>query len=209
MDESLVKSRTPAGRTGARRALDVVVMAASAGGLKALSHVLAELPEAFPAAILVVQHVDPTHRSLMAEILDRRTSLDVKQAEDGDALEPGKVFVAPPNRHLLLTEGGTIALSGALPVNFLRPSADLLFESVAVVCKHRAIAVVLSGTGRDGATGVSAIKRMGGTVIVQSIGSSEFPGMPGSAIQTGDVDRILPLNEIASALVTITSGHNA
>jgi two-component system chemotaxis response regulator CheB len=184
-------------------------MAASAGGLRALSQVLAHLPENFPAAILIVQHIDPTHRSLMAEILDRRTSLDVKQAEDGDTLEAGKVFIAPPNRHLLLREGGTIALSGALPVNFLRPSADLLFESVAVVCKDRAIAVVLSGTGRDGATGVSAIKKMGGTVIAQSIGSSEFSGMPGSAIRTGDVDRILPLDEIAGALVTFTSRSDA
>jgi two-component system chemotaxis response regulator CheB len=137
----------------------------------------------------------------MAEILDRRSELEVKQAENGDRLEPGKVFVAPPDRHLLLQEDGTIALSGALPVRFLRPSADVLFESVAVVCKERVVAVVLSGTGHDGSSGVMAIKRMGGTVIAQSIPTSEFPGMPESAIQTGDVDLILPLEEIAPALV--------
>lgn len=200
-----MKESEPAGSHKAAHVLDVVVMAASAGGLNALSRVLTQLPADFPGAILVVQHIDPTHRSLMAEILDRRTSLDVKQAEDGDRLEPARVYIAPPNRHLLLQEGGTIALSGALPVNFLRPCADILFESVAVVCKERAVAVVLSGTGRDGATGVSAIKRMGGTVIAQSINTSEFSGMPGSAIQTGDVDRVLPLDEIADALVSLMS----
>ena len=180
---------------------DVVVMAASAGGLKALSQVLSKLPKDFPASVLIVQHLDPTQRSLLAEILGRRTELTVKQAENGDTLQPGKVFVAPPDRHLLLQENGTIALSGALPVNFLRPSADLLFESVAVVCKERAVAVVLSGTGHDGSSGVTAIKRMGGTVIAQSINTSEFSGMPDSAIRTGDVDQILPIEEIAGALV--------
>lgn len=190
---------------GAGNSLDVVVMAASAGGLKALSQVLTLLPASFPAAILIVQHIDPNHRSLMAEILSRRTPLEVKQAEDGDRLQAGKVFIAPPNRHLLLREGGVIALSGALPVNFLRPSADLLFESVAVVCKQRAVAVVLSGTGKDGASGVSAIKRMGGTVIAQSADSSDFSGMPMSAVQTGDVDRVLPVEEIADVLVSLTS----
>src|SRR5436190_14380542 len=117
MSEPSTKRGEAAGDGGdAARSIQVVVMAASAGGLKALSRILTDLPGDFPAAILVVQHVDPTHKSLMAEILARRTQLDVKQAEDGDRLEPGRVFVAPPNRHLLLSEGGTIALSGALPV---------------------------------------------------------------------------------------------
>jgi two-component system chemotaxis response regulator CheB len=205
MRGSPVKVKTLGKDSDDRSKPDVVVMAASAGGLKALSQVLNHLPGDFPAAILIVQHVDPNHRSLMAEILGRRTKLEVKQAEEGDTLGAGKVFIAPPNRHLLLTGDRTLALSESLPVNFLRPAADLLFESAASVCKAHAVAVVLSGTGRDGASGVSAIKRMGGVVIAQSVNSSEFSGMPGSAIQTGDVDRVLPLEEIADALVAITS----
>jgi two-component system chemotaxis response regulator CheB len=187
----------------ANAAFDAVAMAASAGGLSALSLVLSGLPADFPAAILVVQHLDPRHRSLMADIMARRTSLKVKQAEEDDRLRPGTVYIAPPNRHLLVDPDRTLSLSQSELVHFLRPSADLLFESVAAVFKDRAIAVVLTGTGQDGSTGVNAIKEMGGTVIAQDEQTSEFFGMPGAAIQTGSVDFILPLGEIPSALVTL------
>jgi two-component system, chemotaxis family, protein-glutamate methylesterase/glutaminase len=148
-------------------AFDVVALAASAGGLTALSHVLSALPSDFPAAVVVVQHLDPRHRSLMADILSRRTALRVKQAEEGDVLTPAMVYIAPPNRHLLVNPDGTLSLSQSELVHFVRPSADLLFESVAASYKDRAIVVVLTGTGSDGAMGVQAIKKMGGTVIVQ------------------------------------------
>jgi two-component system chemotaxis response regulator CheB len=184
-------------------AFDVVALAASAGGLTALSQVLSALPSDFPAAVVVVQHLDPRHRSLMADILSRRTSLRVKQAEEGDILNSAMVYIAPPNRHLLVNPDGTLSLSQSELVHFVRPSADLLFESVAASHKDRAIAVVLTGTGSDGAMGVQAIKKMGGTVIVQDEKTSEFFGMPAAAIQTGNADFILPLDEIASALVTL------
>lgn len=176
---------------------------ASAGGLTALVNVLSNIPAEFTAAITIVQHLGPQYRSLMAEILTRRTDIIVKQAEEGDRLIPGTAYVAPPNRHLLVNGDGTLSLSQSELVHFLRPSADLLFESVAATYKHRAIAVVLSGTGHDGAMGVKAIKKMGGIVIVQSIKTSEFTGMPSAAIQTGNVDFILPLDEISSLLVTL------
>ena len=184
-------------------AFDVVALAASAGGLTALSSVLADLPAEFPAGILVVQHLDPRHRSLMADILNRRTRLEVKQAEDGDHLTPGRVYIAPPNRHLLLNGDGSLSLTQTELVHFVRPSADLLFESVAVSYKDRAIAVVLSGSGGDGSMGVKAIKKMGGTVLAQDQRTSEFFGMPGAAIHSGSVDFVLPLEEIAPALVTL------
>src|SRR5262245_57566348 len=114
-------------------AFDVVAMAASAGGMNALSHVLRQLPANFPAAILIVQHLDPRHRSLMADILSRRTPLQVKQAAEGDRLQPATALIAPPNRHLLVNPDGTISLSQSPLVHFLRPSADLLFESVAAI----------------------------------------------------------------------------
>ncbi len=187
----------------ANAAYDLVALAASAGGLTALSLVLSNLPAEFPAAVVLVQHLDPRHRSLMAEILGRRTSLQVKQAEEGDRLQPSTVYIAPPDRHLLVNPDGSLSLSQSELVHFVRPSADLLFESVAASYRERAIAVVLTGTGSDGNMGVQAIKKMGGTVIAQDEQSAEFFGMPQAAIQTGSVDFILSLDEIAPALVTL------
>ena len=178
----------------------MVALAASAGGLNALTHVLAALPGDFPAALVVVQHLDPRHRSLMADILSRRTALPVKEAIDGDQLQPGRAYVAPPNRHLLVNPDRTISLTQTQLVHFVRPSADLLFESTAASFKERAIAVVLSGSGHDGAMGVRAIKKMGGTVIVQDAKNAEFAGMPQAAEATGIVDFVLSLDEIAPAL---------
>jgi two-component system chemotaxis response regulator CheB len=185
---------------------DVVALAASAGGLVALGSVLSELPPEFPAAVVVLQHLDPRHRSLMAEILNRTTSLLVKQADEGDVLRPGVVFIAPPNKHLLINAGGAVSLTETELVHFVRPSADLLFESLAASFKDRVIAVVLTGTGSDGSMGLQAIKKMGGTVIAQDEVSSEFFGMPGAAIETGNVDFVLPLAEIPSALRTLVMG---
>jgi two-component system chemotaxis response regulator CheB len=165
--------------------------------------VLAALPGNFPATILVVQHLDPRHRSLMADILSRCTSLKVKQAQEGERVDRGTAYIAPPNRHLLVNPDRTLSLSQSELVHFVRPSADLLFESVAASFKERAIAVVLTGTGSDGSMGVKAIKKMGGTVIVQDEKSSEFFGMPGAAIETGAVDFVLPLEEIPNALITL------
>jgi two-component system, chemotaxis family, protein-glutamate methylesterase/glutaminase len=186
-----------------KAAFNIVALAASAGGLKALSHVLEELPANFPAPIVIVQHLDPRHRSLMADILNRRTSLQVKQAEEGDVVAAGTVYIAPPNRHLLVNPDTSLSLSQSELVHFLRPSADLLFESVAATYKDKAIAVVLTGTGNDGAMGVEAIHKMGGTVIAQEVETSEFSGMPNAAIQTGTVDFVLPLSNIAAALLSL------
>jgi two-component system chemotaxis response regulator CheB len=186
---------------------DIVALAASAGGLTALIEVLSHLPADFKAAIVIVQHLDPRHPSLMAEILSRRTPLKVIQAKQGDQLIPGVVYIAPPNNHLLVNSDGTASLSQSEMVHFLRPSADLLFESLAGSYKERAIAVVLTGTGSDGAMGVEAIQKMGGTVIAQDDKSAEFPGMPSAAIKTGNVDFILPLAEISSALLTLVMPH--
>jgi two-component system, chemotaxis family, protein-glutamate methylesterase/glutaminase len=190
-------------RADIERAYDVVAFASSAGGIKALATVLGALPGTFPASVLVVQHVDPRHRSLLAEILSRRTPLRVKQAAEGDAMEAGAVHIAPPNRHLLVNADRTLSLSQSELVHFVRPSADLLFESVAGTCQDRAVAVVLTGTGTDSSMGVEAIKKMRGTVIAQDEESSEFFGMPRAAIATGYVDYVLPLDEIAPALVSL------
>ncbi len=187
----------------ARTVSCVVAIAASAGGLKALSQVLSALPSNFPAAITVVQHLDPKRPSLMVDILKQRTRLRVKQADAGEALQPSTIYIAPPNKHLLVNQNGILELSNSQLVHFVRPSADLLFESVAASFKECAIAVVLSGTGRDGARGIQAIKEMGGKAIAQDEATAEFFGMPSAAIDTGTVDKILPLDEIASALINL------
>lgn len=185
---------------------EIIAFAASAGGLNAVSRVLGVLPEGFPTPIVIVHHLDPRHRSLMAEILSRRTKLEVREAREGDHLRARTVFVAPPDYHLLVNPDGTLSLSHSELVHFLRPSADLLFESAAASFKERAIAVILSGTGSDGAMGLRAIKKMGGTVIAQDEGTSEFFGMPSAAINTKMVDFVLPLDQIGEALVTLVGG---
>jgi two-component system chemotaxis response regulator CheB len=184
----------------------IIAMAASAGGLMALTEVLAALPGDLPVPVVVVQHLDPRHRSLMAEILDRRTALQVREAQEGDDLRAGTVYIAPPDHHLLVNGDGTLSLSQSKLVHFVRPSADLLFESMAASYADRAIAVVLTGSGRDGSLGVEGVKKMGGTVIVQEVESAQFSGMPSAAIETGAVDFVLPLEEIGPALIVLLGG---
>ncbi len=188
-------------------AFGIVAIAASAGGLNAITSLIRALPADFPVPLVIVQHLDPRHRSLIADILSRRTKLHVKQAEEGERIVVGSVYIAPPNRHLLVNADGSLSLTHTELVHFVRPSADLLFESVAASYKDRAIGVVLSGSGSDGAMGVQAIKKMGGTVLAQNKETAEFFGMPGAAAQTGCVDFALPLEEIAPALVTLVAGE--
>jgi two-component system chemotaxis response regulator CheB len=186
---------------------DIVAIAASAGGVQALTEILGRLPTNLPAIVVVVQHLDPRHRSLMPQIFGRRSNLPIHQAVDGMEVEPGNVYLAPPDRHLLINRDATVSLTQTELVNFVRPSADLLFESVAAAYGERAIAVVLTGAGKDGSMGVTAIKARGGTVIVQDEGTSEFFGMPSAAIRTGSVDFVLSLDEIPAALVTLLAGE--
>lgn len=187
----------------ATSAFKIVALAASAGGLSALSQVLNSLPSDFPLPIVIVQHLDPRHRSLMADILGKRTSLKVKQAEQADKLLPGCIYIAPPDHHLLVNRNGTLSLSQSELVHFVRPSADLLFDTMAASYGRGAIAVVLTGSGRDGEMGVKAVNQRGGTVIAQNEETSEYFGMPGAAISTKCVDFVLSLDQIAPALTTL------
>jgi two-component system chemotaxis response regulator CheB len=184
-------------------AFDVVAIAASAGGLAALTTVLAPLPRDFPAAIAIVLHLCPFARSTVAEQLDRRAQLQVCWASAGCALRPGGAYMAPPDWHVLIAPHAHLALSHAPALHYLRPAADLLFASVAQQFPGRALAVVLTGYGRDGAQGVRAIKQAGGVVIAQDAATAEVFGMPQAAIRTGCVDHILPLPAIAPALLAL------
>ena len=196
---------SPAGHS-----LFVIAMAASAGGLKALSVVLSGLPADFPAAIAIVMHVSPEHKSILAVILNCRTHLCVRQAHTGDRLCPGSVFVAPPNHHLFVVTGGRLKLSSSASqkVHFARPSAEPLFASVAEVYKKTAIAVVLTGGDGDGSIGVQIIKDKGGMVIAQDRPTSQDFSMPETSIKTGDVDFILPLDAIAPKLLELVGASS-
>ncbi len=179
---------------------DIVALAASAGGIGALGKVLGEFPAGFSVPVLVVQHLDRRHETVIANVLSRRTALRVKLAEADEHIAAGTVYVAPPNRHLLVDAEGMLTLTGSELVHFVRPSADLLFESVAGAYGARAVAAVLSGTGRDGAMGLAAVKARGGTAIVQDPGSAEFSGMPEAVVAASPVDFILPLDEIGAVI---------
>lgn len=181
----------------------VVCLAASAGGIQALCQILAELPADFGAGVIVLQHLDPHHRSWLPEILGRQTELPVAQIRGGERLAAGTIYVAPPDRHVLVGPGAILALDDGARINYTRPSADVLFASLAESIGEGAIAVVLSGSGHDGAQGSIDIKQHGGTVIVQDQATSEFFGMPGAAQKTGAADRVLPLGEIADALIEL------
>jgi two-component system, chemotaxis family, protein-glutamate methylesterase/glutaminase len=187
----------PAETVSIARRYELAVIAASAGGLAALSTVLGSLPPDFPLPILVVQHLDPRRVSQMAAILGRRTHLPVKEAADHDVLAPGEVYIAPPGVHAELRHG-RIVLTHTAPVHFSRPSADRSFLSAAA--QGRVIGVVLTGAGMDGAAGVVAIKAAGGVVIAQDAATSAYFGMPRAAIDTGAVEYVLPLLEIGRTL---------
>lgn len=181
----------------------VVVIASSFGGIAALSEVLSALPANFPVPIIIVQHLQATYKSQLAEILNRRTSLTVKWAEQGEYLCADRVYLAPPDYHVLVKPPGIITLSHSEKVQFVRPSANPLFDSVAAYYGERAIAVVLTGAGSDGASGVQSIKYYGGKVLVQNMRTSQAFGMPEAALRTGCVDFTLSLRIIACALVSL------
>ncbi|MFI5991045.1 chemotaxis protein CheB [Streptomyces sp. NPDC051362] len=178
----------------------VVAVASSAGGIYALIELLGGLGADFPVPVLVVQHLDRRHRTVIADVLSRRTELAVKLAEADERIEAGTVYIAPPDRHLLAGPEGVLSLSNSELVHFVRPSADLLFESLAGAYGDRAIVCVLTGSGGDGAMGVDVVKSRGGTVIVQDPASAQFRGMPEAAVATGAVDFVLPLGEIAELI---------
>jgi two-component system chemotaxis response regulator CheB len=184
------------------RRFDVVAVGASAGGFHAIAELLRPLPAEFPSSILVVQHLDPRRESLLASLLRRYTALRVKQAEHGEVILPGWVYIAPPDEHLLIGPG-KIQLAHTSLVHFSRPSVDLLFESVAGVYGSRGIGIVLSGSLKDGAAGIRTIKEAGGVTMAQDPAESEFASMPASAIATGCVDHILPVGKLSIALMSL------
>jgi two-component system chemotaxis response regulator CheB len=183
----------------------IVGLGASAGGLHAVSMVIAALPRDLCAPVLLVQHVDPRHPSLLPGILARATQLIVKPAEAGEVLCLGTLYVAPPGRHLLVGRDFKVLLADTDLVNWVRPSADRLFISLAEAVGSAAIAVVLTGTGHDGGQGAAAVKRAGGRLIVQDPADAEYPSMPEAALAATPADYVLPLAEIGPMVGRLVS----
>jgi len=183
----------------------VVGVAASTGGMDALKEIVSGLPDDFPACLLVVRHCTADGPDLLADILQAETKLRVTQAEEGDVLAPGAIFIARPGWHLLVTSDDTLHLSGAPKVKFVRPAADVLFKSMAEHLGERAVAVVLTGYDGDGSGGLANIKQNGGAVIVQDPATAKVPGMPNAALETGQVDHMVPLDRIAHALKIVVA----
>lgn len=180
---------------------DIIAIGASAGGIDALRTLVATLPSGLPASLLIVQHLSPTSPGMLPEILDRAGPLAAVSAQDEETLEPAKIYVAPPDRHLLVGEDGRLRLSRGPKENLARPAVDPLFRSAALVFGPRLIGVVLTGYLDDGTAGLQAIKLCGGAAIVQDPKEALAPGMPSSALRNVHVDYCLPLVEIGPQLV--------
>ncbi len=187
----------------------VVAIAGSTGGPGVLHQILSALPGDFPVPILVVQHMTVGFTPGLASHLGGGSPLRVKVAEAGDTLAPHTVYLAPDDRHLMVSGAGSVTLSDAPAVGGFRPSASVLFESVAKAFGSGTVAVVLSGMGEDGVAGLRAVKQAGGRVVVQDEETSVVFGMPGAAITAGLAERGIPAGAIAGTLLTLASGAAA
>jgi two-component system chemotaxis response regulator CheB len=177
----------------------IVVVGTSAGGLRALETILRDLPAAFSVPIVCVQHRARESTDAFPAVLARATKLPVREIDDEEPLSAPGVFLAPPDYHVLV-EPGRLVLSTDDPVSFSRPSIDVLFETAADAYGPNVIAVLLTGANADGARGVARVKQAGGIAIVQDPQTAEAPEMPAAAISAAVIDRVLPLDDIASEL---------
>ncbi|MBX7219010.1 MAG: chemotaxis response regulator protein-glutamate methylesterase [Blastocatellia bacterium] len=187
----------------------VVVIGASTGGPIALRELLEKLPTDFPAAVIVVQHMLSMFTKVLAAQLNQRVPMDVREAQDGEVLESGTVFIAPGGYHLRLTADSKIKLDQGPEINGHRPSVDVTMESVAALYGSRAKGVILTGMGSDGCRGLKAIFERGGNTFAQDAQSCVVNGMPQSAIDAGAVERVGPPVQIAEGLLQSYAGEPA
>jgi two-component system chemotaxis response regulator CheB len=180
----------------ATRDIDAVAIGASAGGVEVLSALLSALPADCRASFFVVVHIPRERPSLLAEVFRTRCALPVREAEDKEPVQPGTVYFAPPDYHLLLDRGPACALSSDEPVHFSRPSIDVLFESAADIYGERLLGLILTGANQDGAEGLAAVGRAGGRTVVQEPGCAAVPFLPEAALQQGPVDFVLSLTQL-------------
>src|SRR5258707_7603168 len=186
----------------ARVSFPVVGIGASAGGFEAFREMLNALPADTGMAFVLIQHLDPTHESMLAPLLARKSALPVSQVTEGMAVEPNHVYVIPPNARMGIHDGLLKLMQRAAAGERNMP-IDYFFQSLAEYCKDASIGVILSGTATDGTFGLKAIKAEGGICFAQDEESAKYPGMPASAIAAGCVDFALPPRKIAAELTRI------
>ena len=179
---------------------DIVVVGSSMGGIEALSSMARQLPEDLPAAVLVVQHTSPESPGVLADILNMKGAMTAVMAKDGMALENGRIYVAPPNRHLLVTSTG-VRVSFGPRENRSRPAIDPLFRTAAVNYRNRVIGVVLTGLLGDGAAGLLAVQRCGGMALVQAPDDAAFPDMPLRALELVKDARQFAIDDLGKLLI--------
>ncbi len=187
--------------------LQVVVIGGSAGSIDALGVLLPALPATLRATVVVVVHLPRERPSLLCQIFQPRCALPVREAQDKEPLEPGTIYFAPPDYHLLLDAGPTLALSVDDPVHFSRPSIDVLFETAADACGSQLLAILLSGANADGAQGLVAVQVAGGTTLVQSPASCAVPFMPEAALAVMQPGHLLTPEGMAALLLEWHSGR--
>ena len=179
----------------------LIAIAASLGGPKALSVLLRTVPRAFPAAVVICQHISEGFTGGLSQWLSTETSLKVHEARDDDALQAGHVYIAPSGLHLLVRPDYHLALDDGPPLMGFKPSCDLMLSSAAQAFGKRAIGIVLTGMGRDGARGLREVKLRGGRTIAQDEASCVVYGMPREAVELGAAEEILPLEQIAPTIL--------
>ena len=181
-------------------ARDIIVIGASAGGVEALTIVASDLPRDLPAAVFVAMHIPAWRDSFLPSILSRSSPLLAFHPKSGDPIEHGRIYVAPPDHHLLIDSEKQVQLSHGPKENNVRPSINLLFRSAAVAFGPRVTGVILSGSLDDGSTGSWWVKRAGGAVVVQDPSDAEFPQMPQATLLHVDADFIAKLAEIGPVI---------
>jgi two-component system, chemotaxis family, protein-glutamate methylesterase/glutaminase len=187
--------------------IEAIAIGGSAGGFDALSTLLQALPARFAPAILVVLHIPPDRPSQLASLFGGRCRLPVREALDKESIEPGTVYVAPPDYHLLVENERMLSLSQDAPVAFSRPSIDVMFESAAIAYRERLLGIVVSGANDDGAAGLAAIREAGGRAWVQDPAEATASAMPAAAVKRGSPELVLPIRDLAERLAHLRSGR--
>lgn len=183
-----------------RKRYQAVVIGASAGGFNALKTLLAFVPKDFRIPVVIVQHFHPLQNDSFIANLRRGCQVPVREADEKESLEPGVVYLAPPNYHLLIEWDRTLSLSVDPKVNFSRPSIDILFETAARTYGAKLIGVILTGANQDGAAGLRTVRERGGLAIVQDPAAAEFPAMPAAALKEAGADHVLSITGIGRLL---------
>ncbi len=184
-------------------AIEAVVIGVSTGGPNALADVIPMLPANLPVPIFIVQHMPPVFTRLLADRLNQKSKMTVKEAVEGEVAEAGTIYIAPGDFHMTLVQSHSelrIGLNQHVPENSCRPAVDVLFRSAATIYGAGLLGVVLTGMGQDGQRGAQAIREAGGSVFVQDEKTSVVWGMPGAVVRAGLADQMVPLNKVADEI---------